>query len=90
MNTRSVPNKSEEDELKEYLKDTKFERVLDRLAKRAENGDARMCNGLLKADKLRMIERLQGLKEELESLKLWAAADKVGEAIALVHRRKSY
>jgi hypothetical protein len=36
----------DEDELKEYLRGTKFEPVLDRLAKREENGDARMRNGL--------------------------------------------
>jgi prephenate dehydrogenase len=80
----------DEDELKEYLRGTKFEPVLDRLTKRAENGDARMRNGLSKADKRRILEKLQGLKEELESLRLWAAADELGTAIALVCRRKSY
>lgn len=80
----------DEDELKDYLRGTKFELVLDRLAKRAENGDARIRNGLLKADKQRILEKLQGLKEELESLRLWAAADEVGAAIDLVRRRKSY
>ena len=80
----------DEEELKEHLRGTKFEPVLERLTKRAENGDARMRNGLSKADKHRMLEKLQGLKGELESLKLWAAADEVGAAIDLVHRRKSY
>ena len=59
----------DEDELKKHLKGTKFESVLERLAKRAENGDARMRHGLAKADKLRMLEKLHHLKEELESLK---------------------
>jgi hypothetical protein len=49
-----------------------------------------MRNGLSRADKHRMLEKLQGLKEELESLRLWAAADEVGAAINLVRRRKSY
>lgn len=80
----------DEEELKVYLKGTKFEPTLDRLVKRAENSDARMRNGLSKDDKQRMIEKLQSLKEELENLKLWAAADYVGAAIDLVHRRKSY
>jgi hypothetical protein len=80
----------DEDELKVYLRGTTFEPVLDCLIKRAENGDARMRIGLSKADKHRMLEKLQGLKEELESLRLWAAADGVGAAITLVHRRKSY
>lgn len=80
----------DEDELKEYLKGTKFEPVLNRLAKRAENGDARIRNGLSKADKQRVFEKLQSLKEELESLRLWAAADEVGTAVDLVRRRKSY
>jgi len=80
----------DEDELKEHLRGTTFEPVFDRLTKRAENGDARMRNGLSKADKHRMLEKLQGLKEELESLRLWAAADEVGAAINLVRRRKSY
>ena len=81
---------NDEDELKEYLRGTKFEPVLFRLTKRAENGDSRMRNGLSKADKHRMLEKLQGLKEELESLRLWAASDEVGAAIDLVRRRKSY
>ena len=80
----------DEDELKEYLRGTKFEAVLDRLTNRAENGDARMRNGLSRVDKHRMLEKLQGLKEELESLRLWAAADEVGAAIDLVRGRKSY
>ncbi len=80
----------DEDELKEHLRGTRFEPILDRLIKRAENGDARMRNGLSKADKHRMLEKLNGLKEELESLKLWAAADEVGAALSLVCRRKSY
>jgi len=83
-------SRSDEDALREYLKGTKFESVIDRLAKRAENGDARMRNGLAKADKQRMLEKLQSLKEELESLKLWAAADHVGEGIDVVRRRNSY
>ena len=80
----------DEDELKEHLRGTKFEPILDRLTKRAENGDARMRNWLSKLDKHRILEKLQGLKEELESLRLWAAADEVGAAINLVRRRKSY
>ena len=80
----------DEDELKEHLRGTAFEQVFDRLTKRAENGDARMRNGLSKADKHRMLEKLQGLIEELESLRLWAAADEVRAAINLVRRRKSY
>jgi len=80
----------DEDELKEYLRGTKFEPVLDRLSKRAENGDARMRKGLSKADKQRMLEKLQSLKVQLESLRLWAAADEVGAAMDLVRRRKSY
>ena len=80
----------DEEELKVYLRGTKFEPTLDRLVKRAENSDARMRNGLSKDDKQRMLEKLQSLKEELEYLKLWAAADHVGVAIDLVHRRKSY
>jgi len=80
----------DEEELKGYLRGTKFEAALDRLVKRAENSDARMRNGLSKDDKQRMLEKLQSLKEELEHLKLWAAADHVGAAVNLVHRRKSY
>ncbi|MGA8086389.1 MAG: hypothetical protein WCA10_03730 [Terracidiphilus sp.] len=80
----------DEDELKEYLRGTKFEPVLDRLSKRAENGDARMRKGLSKAEKQRMLEKLQSLKVQLESLRLWAAADEVGTAMDLVRRRKSY
>jgi hypothetical protein len=80
----------DEDELKEHLRGTAFEPVLDRLTNRAEIGDARMRNGLSKADKHRMLEKLQGLKEELESLRLWAAADETGAAINLIRRRKSY
>lgn len=83
-------SKEDEDALKEYVKGTKFEAVLDRLARRAESGDARMRNGLSRIDKQRMVEKLQSLKEELESLKLWSAADEVAEAIDLVRRRKSY
>ncbi|HEV2137029.1 MAG TPA: hypothetical protein VGR47_22615 [Terracidiphilus sp.] len=80
----------DEDKLKEYLRGTKFEPIFDRLARRAENGDARIRNGLSKADKQRMLKNLHGLKEELESLRLWAAADEVGAAMNLVRRRKSY
>jgi hypothetical protein len=80
----------DEKELKAHLTGAKFEAALDRLLKRAENGDARMRNGLSKDSKQRMLERLQSLKEELEYLKLWAAADHVGVALGLVHRRKSY
>ena len=61
-----------------------------RMTKRAENGDARMRNELSKADNHLMLERPQGLKDELESLGLWAAADEAGAAINLVRRRKSY
>ena len=83
-------SKEDEDALKEHLKGTKFEAVLDRLTKRAENGDARIRNGLSKIDKRRMLVKLHSLKEELESLRLWSPADEVAQAIDLVRRKKSY